>query len=492
MRNSAFLGPILSTALMAAISSAHAATLQSASDALSAGNTKSIEISGIGHWYQFGQAPSPNLPWPQFDVSSYIADIDFDTASERVQITRKQTVEPKRERPPPVQQKVDQYVSGTYSWNLNPPAAAAAPGSLPVATAQPAALAERDAEIWATPQGFLKAAQANHAVSKTVNGGAEVSFTVYGKYRFVGLINAQNQVERIKTWIDTPVLGDTLIETRFSGYKDFSGIQFPSHIARSEGGYPVLDIDVTSVSVNPVAGIAVPNEILNAKAPVVTVEADKIAEGVYYLTGGTHHSVAIEQRDHIVIVEAPLNEERSLVVIAKVKEIIPGKPIKFLINTHAHFDHSGGLRTFVDAGTTIVTHEDNKAYYQKVWSAPRTINPDHLASSAKVARFETFKDKHVLTDGKRTIEIYSIKGNGHNDAFALVYLPAEKILVEADAYTPGPANAAPSPAVNPYTVNLYTNIQKLKLDVEQIAPLHGRLTSLAELRTSIGEGVAAK
>jgi glyoxylase-like metal-dependent hydrolase (beta-lactamase superfamily II) len=187
-----------------------------------------------------------------------------------------------------------------------------------------------------------------------------------------------------------------------------------------------------------------------------------------------------------------LNEERSLAVIAKVKEIIPGKPIKFLVNTHAHFDHSGGLRTFVDEGATIVTEDSNKSYYQKVWSAPRTINPDHLAVSKKIAHFETFNKKHVLTDGKRAIEIYPIEGSGHNDAFALVYLPAEKILIEADAYTPGPANAAPPASVNPYTVNLYKNIQEQKLDVGQIAPLHGRLTSLAELRTAIGEGVAAK
>jgi len=89
--------------------------------------------------------------------------------------------------------------------------------------------------------------------------------------------------------------------------------------------------------------------------------------------------VAIEQRDHVVVVEAPQNEERSLAVIAKVKEIIPNKPIKFLVNTHAHFDHAGGLRTFVDEGSTIVTHQENQPYFQKVWAEPRTLNPDRLA-----------------------------------------------------------------------------------------------------------------
>ena len=213
----------------------------------------------------------------------------------------------------------------------------------------------------------------------------------------------------------------------------------------------------------------------------------KLAEGVFYFTGGTHHSVVIEQKDHVVVVEAPLNEERSLAVINKVKETIPNKPIKYLVNTHAHFDHSGGLRSYVDAGITIVTHQTNQGYYQKVWNAQHTINPDQLSASKKVAKFETFKDKHVLTDGARKIEIYPIAGSSHNDAFALVYLPAEKILVEADAYTPLAQGATPPTSVNPYSVNLFENIQKLKLDVDQIAALHGPgVVKLADLKSYIG------
>ena len=97
------------------------------------------------------------------------------------------------------------------------------------------------------------------------------------------------------------------------------------------------------------------------------------------MKGGSHHSIAIDQRDHIVVVEAPQNEARSAAVIAKVKETIPNKPIRYLVNTHVHFDHSGGLRTYVDEGATIVTHALNKPYYEQAWAAPRTLNPDLLA-----------------------------------------------------------------------------------------------------------------
>jgi len=99
----------------------------------------------------------------------------------------------------------------------------------------------------------------------------------------------------------------------------------------------------------------------------------------------------------------------------------------------------------------------------------------------------TFTDKYVLTDGQRSIEIHQIAGSGHDDAFALVYLPEEKVLVEADAFTPTVAGAPLQAPGNPYTSNLYDNLKRLNLDVDQIAALHGpRITKLADLQAALG------
>jgi glyoxylase-like metal-dependent hydrolase (beta-lactamase superfamily II) len=467
-----------------------AGTLEAANTALAATDTMSIQFSGTGRWYQFGQAPNPTLPWPQFDVTSYTAAVDYAAPAARVQMTRLQTVEPDRVRPAPVEQRVDQYINGTTAWNMAPPAGAPA-GASPAPQPQPAAVEERRIEIWTTPHGFLRGAVANNATSQPVEGGTEVSFML-GQNRYVGTINDQNEVATVKTWIDNPVLGDTEVQLNYSDYKDFNGVRFPAKIARVQGGHPVLDITVSSVTANPGLTATPPAASGAASAPV-TVTVEKLANGVYYLKGGTHHSVAIDQKDHIVVVEGPQNEERSLAVIAKVKETIPNKPIRYLINTHAHFDHSGGLRTYVDEGATIVTHQMNQPYYEKAWAAPHTLSPDRLAQSKKTATFETFTDKHVLTDGGRTIEVHQIAGGGHNDAFAMVYLPAEKILIEGDAYTPAAADAPPPATPNPFSVNLNDNIQRLKLDVRQIAALHGpRLATMADLRTAIGQGAPAR
>jgi glyoxylase-like metal-dependent hydrolase (beta-lactamase superfamily II) len=458
---------------------------------MGAAQMNSIEFTGTGKWYQFGQAPNPTLPWPQFDVSAFTTTVNYAAPSARVQMTRKQTIEPERARPVPVEQRPDQYVNGTTAWNMAAPGGAA-PGAPPAAQPQPAAVEERVMEIWTTPHGFLKAAAANNAATTPIEGGGStVSFTVGGKYKYEGTIDAMDHVTMVRTWIDNPVLGDTPVEFAYSDYKDFGGVMFPGRIVRTQGGHPVLDITVANVTANAAADFPAPAEA-SAAAPPVNVTVEKLANGVYYLKGGTHHSLAIDQADHIVIVEAPQNEARSLAVIAKAKETIPNKPIRFLINTHAHFDHSGGLRTYVDEGATIVTHAMNQPYYEQAWAAPRTLNPDRLAASQKPAMFQTFTDKTVLTDGKRSIEVHQIAGSGHNDAFALVYLPAEGILSEADAYTPPPANAPPPAAVNPFSANLDENVARLKLNVRQIAALHGpRVATMADLKAFITPPKAA-
>ncbi|WP_051378790.1 MBL fold metallo-hydrolase [Derxia gummosa] len=486
-RRALFPLAVAAAAVLSACSAFAPVSVETASQALTADNLASIEFSGTGRWYQFGQAPAPDEAWPPFDVSRYVADIDYAKSAARVQIVRSQTPEPPRERPAPVEQRVDQYVAGGTAWN-RAPASGGTPGA---ATAQPAAVADRQAEIWSTPQGFLKAAKANGATFTRTLGGTEVTFTVNGKQRYVGKLDGAGRVETIRTWTDTPVLGDTLLETRFSDYRDFNGTSFPAHIERSQGGFPVLDLKVTEVKRNPALALDVPAEVASAKPAPVTVTAQKLGDGVWYLTGGTHHSVLVEEKDHLVLIEAPLNEERSLALIAKAKELVPSKPIREVVNTHVHFDHSGGLRTFVAEGASIVTVKGNERYYERAWAAPRTLNPDRLAQAGVAPKFVTFSGKLVIGD-EHPVELHEIAASGHNDAFLLAWLPQSKVVVEADAYTPVAAGAPVPQPVNPYNVNLLGNIERLKLDVAQIAALHGpRLTTLADLRAATATPVAS-
>ena len=84
------------------------------------------------------------------------------------------------------------------------------------------------------------------------------------------------------------------------------------------------------------------------------------------------------------------------------------------------------------------------------------------------------------------VELLHIAGNTHHAGLIMAYLPKEKLLIEADAYTPLPLNAPPPPAANPFSVNLADNIKRLNLAVDQVLPLHGRIVPLAELHKAIG------
>jgi glyoxylase-like metal-dependent hydrolase (beta-lactamase superfamily II) len=241
---------------------------------------------------------------------------------------------------------------------------------------------------------------------------------------------------------------------------------------------------VSDVKANVPADIQVPDDVRQAS---VKVQTDKVAEGVWYLTGGTHHSVLVEMNDYLVVVEGPQDDARGVAVIAEAKKTAPNKPIKYVLNTHHHFDHAGGLGPFVAEGTKIITHDVNKAFLEQSLAAPRTVQPDKLAQSGKKPTVEGMQDKRVLSDGTRIIELYLIKGNVHHDGIIMAYLPKEKILVEADVFTPAAPNATPPAQPNPNSVALYDNLERLKLSVDQILPLHGRKVPLTELQKWIGK-----
>lgn len=434
--------------LLVAVPASHLAqdagsVLANISKTMGADNVRMLQFSGAGSNAGIGQNKNPNDRWPLVRMKTYTQDIDFAAAASHVQLIRIQNG---------TDQTQDRYLSRNSPWDTQ-------------------------YAYWLSPFGFLKGATANNATvkSETIAGTkyTVVSFRVDAKYNVIGYVNDKNLIERVQTWIDNEVLGDMLAEVSYDSYKDFAGIKYPTFIIEKQGGFPVLILSVTDVKPNASVSIQPPPPATTAAnaAQAPAVQTEKVADGVFYIKGGTHHSVAVEFADHVAVIEAPLDQQRSLAVIAEVKKIIPNKPIRYLVNTHHHFDHSGGLRTYVDEGATIVTHDINRVFYQQALSTPRTLNAARLSPMPTKPTIETTGDKKILSDGSRTLELHLIKGNPHHDGILLAFLPKEKILIEVDVFTP--ANAGAAQAVNPNAVNLVENAERLKLDFETILPLHG-------------------
>src|SRR5205823_14624846 len=130
------------------------------------------------------------------------------------------------------------------------------------------------------------------------------------------------------------------------------------------------------------------------------------------------------------------------------------------------FDHSGGVRAAVSEGLTVVTHKANAAFYQDAVSRAHTLAPDALAKKPKPIKIETVDDVMHLKDDTMAVDLYPIAGSPHADTLLMAYFPKQRLLVEADVYSPGGALA-------PYAPNLLENITKRKLRIDRSVPLHG-------------------
>ena len=464
-----------------------ASALDAAAAAMGTASLRSVQFTATGHSFVLGQPPTATEPWPVRPIKSYQAYVDYGSNSMRVeQVLTMPTPQPRGGGAPFVgEQRQVQFVRGAFAWNETPPA----PGTQPPAVQpQPAAAAERLLWMWAaSPQGSIKAAASNARVRNVANG-AELTYTVGGRYPMVAFINKMNQIERVQATLPNDVFGDMSVVTTYSGYRDFGGIQFPSRIVQTQGGHPTLDLTVTAVTPNLFVDITVPDQVRNAGSPAPpTAMSQKIAEGLFWITGGSHHSLAADMGDHVVVVEGPQNEARSEVVIAEVKKVIANKPIRFVVNTHVHFDHSGGLRTYVDEGATVVTHQANVPFYEQAWAAPRTIIGDRLSKSGKKPVFQAVADRAELRGtNNRVIELHLLRGNPHNEQILVAWLPAEKILFQSDMINP-PAPNTQAPPPTPTITNFADNLRRLKIDPDQIVGGHGaRIATRADLNAVAG------
>src|SRR4029077_901151 len=274
------------------------------------GEVNTLQYSGSGAFFSLGQSFTPGEPWPRFGLKSYTRTIDYETPALRDDVVRAEGDPVARGGglPIPGGQRLTTAVSGTLAWGQL--------GEGPVNPA-PAAVGDRLHQLWITPHGLIKAAlKYNATVQAQAEGGKKtttISFTVPGQFKVKALVNEKNLVEKVESWTPNPVLGNMLTKTVYADYKDFGGVQFPTKITQKQGGSPTLDLTINEVKANAPANIQPPDNVRQAG---IKVQADKVAAGVWYLTGGTHHSVLVEMSDHLLVIEGPQDDARATAVIA--------------------------------------------------------------------------------------------------------------------------------------------------------------------------------
>jgi glyoxylase-like metal-dependent hydrolase (beta-lactamase superfamily II) len=284
--------------------------------------------------------------------------------------------------------------------------------------------------------------------------------------------------------------GDGVSELYFPGYRTVEGIHVPTGYKQIVGGVLAADVKYAEVSINqPVdeSAFEVPFGYRDiAPPPTAPPRVVELAKDVYMVEGLANFGynfffVAFDE--YIVAYDASVNRAVSAQAIAQMKQKVPDKPVRYLVLSHHHDDHAGGIRAFIDEGATVVTTAANRSYLEQMASTVSTLGAGGPPGEPAEPKFEFVDGKLVLEDDGHVVEIYDIGPSPHADEMLIFYLPKEKILFEADLIGI-PRSGPPAPA-NDVTVHFAEAIRMLGLEVEMLGGVHGMVGTMADLEDAL-------
>jgi glyoxylase-like metal-dependent hydrolase (beta-lactamase superfamily II) len=469
------VGALLVTVLSTGAATQNASSvIAAASKAMGVDTLNSITYSGTARNGAFGQSKAIGDPMGAVNVTritEYTRTINFGQASDPAALVSRATGPTQ----PPAVPGVPAPMPGVFNQNIT--------------GTQASTNWNQALNIWTTPWGFLKGAAANNATVRQQGGQQVVSFTPPNikspsgqTYSVTGYVNNQNLVTKVETRVDNTVVGDLLVEFEYSNYQNMNGVQVPTRIVQRQAGMPTFDAEIKAATPNPANLTALltpppppagrgggPGGAPGGPPPAPAAPpVEKLGEGVFKI-GGNYTSLAVDMGDHILVIESGQSDARGLAVMAAAKQAIPNKPIRFVVNSHPHFDHASGLAAAVAEGATILTHNNNEQVLERLLSGPRTLTGDSLSKvtnrRTNVVQGVGDRDVRKGTTGK-IVELHRVP-NEHSDGMLIVYLPAEKVVWSADITV-----VNPNPNQLGVVKSASDTISKLKLDYNGWIPAH--------------------
>ena len=307
------------------------------------------------------------------------------------------------------------------------------------------------------------------------------------------------------------VYGDSNYDLILSDWRDAGGIKRPHMLSYQLNGMEVQRLAVKQVTYNapiPADTFAVSDEAKAKAKPPATdapyqwvlrrlflgrfVDSDKVyfpegggfklvelAPNVQHVVGGSANNLIVAMKDGLVIFDAPVDEGQSRAVIDLAKQKYPGKPIKQLVLTHHHMDHSGGTRAYVAEGAEIVIPGQTRPFFEKMVQAEHKLQPDALAKQPKPAKIVDVKDAMSLKDETVTINLYNIP-NPHSDGMIVAHVVGPNVLYVTDLISPrGPIGRSPA------TVAVGDALRKAGITGATIAGGHGTTAKQAEIEPAL-------
>jgi glyoxylase-like metal-dependent hydrolase (beta-lactamase superfamily II) len=509
-----------------------ASVLQRALDAMGGATAlaaaSGYRISGSGRRFEPGQSISPE------DDPLLGPELGFELQTDEIQGRSRRTVI--REPGPPFQlpfeyaelvdpgsglfDGVHGFVSGVVSLE-----------ELPMSPERLAATRRRDALL--QPQTLLlhaaeRASEVQDARDEIFRGRAhhvvEVADGAEGSTGYRAFLDAETLLpSKVEALEDDPVLGDVLLEVRFDAWVQHGPVRLPEHVETHLAGTlvgeetreamaldapldePLFPLPAGEGAEGPAARsgrqrsafydryLAMGLDFDSFPAGPEPVVVTEVAPGVHHVTGAIHHSLAIELDHDLLVVEAPIDDARSLAVMAALTARFPAKPVRYLVNTHHHHDHSGGVRAYIAGGATLVTAAANRDFFTAMVDAPHTVQPDALAMApAELDVLPVYDDVLTISDG-REVQVIPVL-NRHASGMLMVFVPDAGVLFQSDLYAPGLGKAGaalenpPVPAMFvDGAVDLYQALSSNQLEVDLIVGGHGfGAATMDDLRAHAG------
>ena len=309
------------------------------------------------------------------------------------------------------------------------------------------------------------------------------------------------------------LMGDADFDATLSDWRPVEGIKMPFHSVYTLNGVKIFDIAMSDIALNPTLAsdaFAIPAALRGGKAsppaPVDKVPYQwvlrRLASGFYLdsdalytddgnslqladigpniamVTGSTHNTVIVATNAYLVAFEAPGDDGQSQWIIDAAAKKYPGKPFRYLVLTHHHIDHSGGLRAYAAQGATIVVGKGDGAFFRKVLAAPHSLDAYPLkAYTTKVIEVD---GKWSINDAGREIDAYSLD-NPHAAGYLIPYVPDAKLGFVTDLWNPGP----PVTNVNPNMVAVVKGVEKAGIKPDRFAGGHGAVGNYADLEKAV-------
>lgn len=355
------------------------------------------------------------------------------------------------------------------------------------------------------------------AVDLTI-GGTVYPAVSYGP--FIVAFDPQTGLPaRVRTLDYDNIWGDVTYDVVLSEWRDAGGVRIPMRRSYELNGRVVQEVQLSEVRLNPsidptkfdvpaaLRATAEPpargnvpwqwvirrqfiGVYLDSDNPSYDTKASKglrfqeLAPGVFHVVGGTHNSLVVEMSDHLVVVDAPVSDAQSLWVLNEASRRFPGKPVRWLVLTHHHMDHAGGLRAYLAQGATLVVGQGARAHFRRVLAAPIERNPDLKPHDFSQVPIMEVPESHVISDARgRQMVVYAMD-NPHARGMLMAYVPQARLGFVADVWTPGP----PLPAKpNAALLSVVKTVDRARIEPLRFAGGHGGVADYAPLAKLAGE-----